>query len=145
MTSEFKYNGAGTGVIAFNNNRKIFAVGERTVKPRIHIYSYQNFQLLQTLHEGTTIEYNDIAFSRDGAYLASLGSLPDHKLILWDWEPGTKLVETDGAMHSRFLSFNPRNSFQLCTSGASHLAFWTIDKTIEGYQITPVYVNFNPF
>jgi hypothetical protein len=49
-------------------------------------------------------------------------------------------VETTGAMHSRSISFNPRNKMQLCTSGVTHLAFWVINQNADGYEISPEYV-----
>lgn len=82
------FNNAGTSSIAFNSTKKVFAIGEKNIDPKVHIFSYHKFKfkLLKTLFHMTGVEYNDLAFSRDGEYLAVLGSLPDHRLTIWDWE-----------------------------------------------------------
>ena len=95
-SSVFKnFNASGTCAIAFNPMKRLMALGEKTIKPKVHIYSYTEqhvFSLQCTIYNTTTMEFNDISFSRDGEWIALLGSLPDHKLSVWDWQNKKRYV-----------------------------------------------------
>lgn len=130
-------NVAGTSAIAFCARQGVFAVGEKGVNPRIHVYSYTGsadadsplfrFEHRQTLRDATAMEFSDLRFSRDGKYLVALGSIPDHCLSVWEWEVGKCLAKTSAPEQSRSVSFNPRNANQLCTTGiAGHIQFWIL-------------------
>ncbi len=86
-----KFNGSSCVSIAFNPQAKIFAIAEKYVNPKIHIYNYQ-FERLQVLVGGARISFSDMCFSRDGEWLLSLSTLPDHNIVLWDWKLGKKYV-----------------------------------------------------
>jgi WD40 repeat protein len=86
---ESKFNGSGTESIAFSSAERIFAIGERYLNPKIHIYDFE-YNRIQVLTNGTKISYSSLNFSRDGLWLVSLGSIPDHKIIVWNWKTGEK-------------------------------------------------------
>jgi len=89
------FNCAGTCAIVFNPMKRLMALGEKTIKPKVHVYSYNDahvFTLKSTIYHTTTMEFTDMSFSRDGEWLALLGSLPDHKLSVWDWQNKKRFV-----------------------------------------------------
>lgn len=143
-------NISGTSVIAFHQKSHVFAVGEKGLRPKIHIYSYDldysndifMFQHRQTLLEATTMEFNDFQFSRDGEYLVALGAIPDHTISIWDWENEKCLVQHNAPEQCRNITFNPRNKHQLCSTGISgHIQFWEMQKmTGDDFHLSPMYV-----
>mmetsp|Transcript_8703 Transcript_8703/g.12866 ORF Transcript_8703/g.12866 Transcript_8703/m.12866 type:complete len:1656 (-) Transcript_8703:34-5001(-) len=139
---DYMFNPAGTNTICFNPFKRLFAIGEKAISPKIKIYSMDaygdiEFPLLATIHGGSTIEFNSVNFSRDGRYIVALGSRPDHSLTVWDWshkEGPQLLAKATCASHSRKVSFNPRDPTQLVTTGIGHLGFWKF----ENKHIVPI-------
>ncbi len=91
-SNEGDFNISGTEIIAFNCKQKIIAVAEKCLKPRMHIYNYDG-KRIQMLSNIANISLSDLNFSRDGEWLISLASAPDHRMILWEWKTGKKWVK----------------------------------------------------
>lgn len=58
------------------------------LKPQINIFNVEKFELVQVLSGGSSIEFKDLCFSRDGKYLISLGSVPDRRIAVFEVETG---------------------------------------------------------
>jgi WD40 repeat protein len=67
-----------------------------------------------------------LAFSADGTYLASLGSFPTFEITIWDWKSNTKICSTSNIYPAKFVSFNPAESSDICTSGEGKIRFWKL-------------------
>lgn len=66
-----------------------------------------------------------LAFSFDGEYLVSLGSYPHFNIMIWDWRSNSLITSISNGHEANFISFNPLNSKELCTSGdGEHIKFW---------------------
>lgn len=77
------------------------------------------------LHKG---QVQDVAFSPDEKYLASLGGVDDNKLVIWNLETGEAVcgqtAASDDALTVRFLN-NANN--KVVTAGQKNMRVWTID------------------
>lgn len=68
-----------------------------------------------------------LTISYDGKYIASLSDMPSFRVTLWDWKSATLLCTAINESPAAFISFNPQNSKQLCTSGGgSDIRFWNV-------------------
>eukprot|EP01137_Pigoraptor_chileana_P033020 Opistho-2@23313 len=132
--------GTGIGPIAANRPLKVFAYAERQLKPRIYVFRYPELIRLKCLQDGTELEYTDLAFSRDGTLLASLGDLPDYTLTVWDWARESVFASISLAdTPCRHLSFNPANMKELCASGNGRMVFFRMERSNEQHSLAPVY------
>ncbi|TPX62671.1 hypothetical protein PhCBS80983_g00304 [Powellomyces hirtus] len=69
-----------------------------------------------------------LAFSPDGQYLASMGSLPSFTLTIWDWRSNTVVCQASPGASAEFVTFDPLDSRRLCTSGGDGgIKFWRIE------------------
>eukprot|EP00741_Cyanophora_paradoxa_P008713 tig00001371_g8435.t1 len=128
----------GLGITAFavSPRRGVIAVAEKTLKtPTISVYSLgPEPKLLVTLNEGTELEFADVAFSRDGSRLASIGQFPDYSIVVWDWEKRAQVVRGALPAACKFLSFSGRGDSELCASGPGHIFFWKISRLLDAAQ-----------
>lgn len=127
--------GNGISCVAVHPKTERLAFAEKAFNPTIHIINYVRNTKICTLQGGTKVDFADLAFSRDGKYLASIGELPDYKLVVWDLSTQRPLVQASGTA-ARQVSFNPRNNMQLCTSGDGFLTFWKLEKNYTQYSLT---------
>ncbi|KAJ3149314.1 Cilia- and flagella-associated protein 43 [Geranomyces michiganensis] len=69
-----------------------------------------------------------LAFSPDGQYLASMGSLPSFTITIWEWRTNTVVCQASPGVSAKFLTFDPLDSRRLCTSGGDGgIKFWRIE------------------
>lgn len=89
--------------------------------PQLVPFGVQNGEL----EAADDLEILSLAFSSDGQYLVSLGSLPGHTISLWDWrgniqrprgdtDPLLSSVSNNGPATQ--ISFNPMDKKMICTS-----------------------------
>ncbi|KAJ3171006.1 Cilia- and flagella-associated protein 43 [Geranomyces variabilis] len=70
----------------------------------------------------------NLAFSPDGQYLASMGSLPSFTITIWEWRTNTVVCQASPGVSATFLTFDPLDSRRLCTSGGDGgIKFWRIE------------------
>lgn len=80
-----------------------------------------------SLHKG---RIQDLAFSHDGALLASLGGADDNNLVIWDTASGSPVCGSPAATHAAAtVTFFNNSSDQLLTSGHYHIRRWDLDLT----------------
>eukprot|EP00002_Diphylleia_rotans_P030276 TRINITY_DN620_c0_g1_i6.p1 TRINITY_DN620_c0_g1~~TRINITY_DN620_c0_g1_i6.p1 ORF type:complete len:1590 (-),score=396.80 TRINITY_DN620_c0_g1_i6:241-5010(-) len=133
---QFHFWCKGKGIQQFAVSRKagLVAVAEKGNNPRIFIYEYPEGNISTTLSGGTELDYLAMNFSRDGTRLVTIGALPDHSMILWDWEKQRQLLKIHlGEMRYDLVTFNPRNPLEICASGPEGATCWIIDKCYESY------------
>ncbi|KAJ3006630.1 Cilia- and flagella-associated protein 43, partial [Thoreauomyces humboldtii] len=69
-----------------------------------------------------------LAFSSDGQYLASLGSLPTFSLTIWDWRTSTIVCQVSPGVAAEHVTFDPLDNRRLCTSGGDGgVRFWRLE------------------
>jgi len=113
--SEF---GQGFSCCAFQAKKLWVAYAPIIERPHIIVATFPQNQRLLTLEGGSTNEYADVTFSRDGKHIAAIGKNGlDRKLWIWKLENQASnpkpIVELDyDYFHSSF-EFNPCDSSQI--------------------------------
>jgi WD40 repeat protein len=83
-----------------------------------------------------------LCFSTDGRFLASLGGIPTHQIIVWDWKSQKKIVLCPNMGPAKHISFNPADNKSLCTSGCGEaIRFWQLKPGFKKCKILQVIVN----
>jgi WD40 repeat protein len=91
------------------------------------------------LEASEDIGIGSLTFSQDGNYLASLGSMPTFRISVWEWRSQKQLCSTPNGCPSQFLTFNPLDGKQLCTSGVGNrIRFWKLKVGFKRYTLVPV-------
>lgn len=126
-----------------SRHERVIAVGVDKLAPTIALYSYPERQLLGNLEApgSAKLAYSALSFNRTGNLLASVSSLPDFVLTLWDWKQRT-VIATASLEHMPCdsVSFNPRSKDLLCTVGADRAVVWRVESVLEKPTLTPMYV-----
>uniref|UniRef100_A0A3B3R9V8 Cilia- and flagella-associated protein 43 n=1 Tax=Paramormyrops kingsleyae TaxID=1676925 RepID=A0A3B3R9V8_9TELE len=109
--------------------RSIVAFSEHKLNPSIFVYTYPELLLKSELKGSAELDYTSLALSDAGPYLACCSSIPDLTLTLWDWETAVPLCsKTLAGKEVRDLTFNPMNWNQMCTTSASAIRIWSVEK-----------------
>eukprot|EP00727_Mastigamoeba_balamuthi_P004156 m51a1_g13738 hypothetical protein (731) ;mRNA; f:162346-164959 len=104
------------------------AYADKGLNPAINVVEYPGFKRVGSARGGTTLEYAGAALSRDGSRLATLGTLPDFRLTIWETDTMESAAAVDrAAAPCCYVSFDPRNASVLCTSGNGSVAFWSAE------------------
>ena len=74
-----------------NDRIKLVATGEIGRMPKICIWNPASMALLNTLKGFHRRGVNQLAFSKTGQYILSLGVDDQHSLAIYDWEKGTMI------------------------------------------------------
>ncbi|KAJ3322393.1 Cilia- and flagella-associated protein 43 [Boothiomyces sp. JEL0866] len=88
-----------------------------------------------------------LTFSADGLYLAAVGDMPSHQINIWDWRLQKLVASKENGGPTDFLSFNPLDSKQFCTSGGNgEIRFWKIKIGFKKYVLSNIQgkKNLNP-
>jgi len=76
----------------------------------------------------------DLCFSPDGTYLATLGGRDDNKLVIWDRESGTPIRgESAGSDATNTVRFFNNSSNHLVTGGNYALQIWNFERSAHGH------------
>ncbi|KAI8899961.1 WD40-repeat-containing domain protein [Globomyces pollinis-pini] len=93
---------------------------------------------LTKLEVNGDMSINILSFSADGFYLAAVGDYPNHQITIWDWRTQKVISSISNEEPSHFLTFNPLDSKQFCTSGKSgDIKFWKIKVGFKKYHLIP--------
>ena len=85
-------------------------------------------------HLGTV---QDLAFSYDSRYLASLGGRDDNALVIWDTETGTAVCGAPAASEAvRCVRWYNNRSDRLVTAGNYHVRAWFVDFSLPKLHFT---------
>jgi WD40 repeat protein len=88
------------------------------------------------LRGGTEYAYAALAFSPDGAQLASVGGPSDYLLAVWDWCAGSVLLRCKAFSQEVYsVAFAARTAGRLVTSGLGHIRFWRMASTFTGLKL----------
>eukprot|EP01062_Namystynia_karyoxenos_P000002 TRINITY_DN0_c0_g1_i2.p1 TRINITY_DN0_c0_g1~~TRINITY_DN0_c0_g1_i2.p1 ORF type:complete len:1657 (+),score=816.61 TRINITY_DN0_c0_g1_i2:133-4971(+) len=131
------------GPVAFNARQTMFCFAEQGHEPNLYVHSYPDMREVMVVPKGTTLEYSDLAFSRNGLHFAALGGLPDFNLSVFNVDAHSKtlklLVRTSAAAHqAKSVSFNPCSKDELVTTGSGHISFWKTEKSQGQYNLASV-------
>ncbi|KAM9804149.1 LOW QUALITY PROTEIN: cilia- and flagella-associated protein 43 [Neosynchiropus ocellatus] len=130
--------GRGAGVLTASGISGIFAFSERKLEPSIFVYSFPDLKQKQQLKSGALLDYTLLTLSDGGPYLAGCSSVPDFTVTIWNWESAESLCslkQTGWDVVS--LTFNPLNWLQFCVLGASFIAVWNIEKSVNTHVLKP--------
>lgn len=112
----------GVGCFAVNPTKIYIAVGECGDFPNIYIYELPTMKLFRILRKGTETAYTCMNFSKDGKFLASIGSEPDFNLVIWNWVAETIVLKAKAFAQEVFnVTFSENFDGKLCSSGNSHI------------------------
>uniref|UniRef100_A0A7S3D8R0 Cilia- and flagella-associated protein 43 n=1 Tax=Palpitomonas bilix TaxID=652834 RepID=A0A7S3D8R0_9EUKA len=106
---------------ALDRAGKRLAYAEKGNAPRIFVVSIDNGALLSEIHGAAELEVSGLAFSSDGHRLAALSKVPDLVISVWESRGGEmfdELVRAHLPSFCDFVSFNPLDSNELCTTGS---------------------------
>ena len=89
--------------------------------------------LLAALRAGPRLEHSCLAISRDGNFIAAVGSCLDFEVTVWKICTGSKVeFEEEGDCRlpggCSSVSFNPLDGSHLCFSGDHGIAFWEVSE-----------------
>ncbi len=124
---------ANTFTLAFSPNGKSLATGDGIIR----LWDVETGALLLSL-EGHHNDVNDLAFSRDGALLAS-GS-DDDTIALWDVETGTRVSTLEAhTSYVQSVAFSPSGTRLASASWDGTVRLWDTDRgevvrVMEGFQ-----------
>ncbi len=130
--------------IAYSPDGKLLAACDNRY---IKIYDAATYQLLHTL-TGHEVDMTAVAFSRDGARLASGGF--DGTVYVWDAITGRSLLEFAGHQDAvEALTFSPNGKWLVTASDDATLKFWdaATGKLLHDYgdfTVEVISVAFNP-
>ena len=128
----------GIGAITVHPTGNYFAVGERQPggAPNVYIYEFPSLKLVSVLRNGTERAFSDLRFSNDGEMLATVGSMPDYLLHIWDWKNEAVTLRAKAFSQEVFnVIFSPRFDGTLYTSGTGHIRFWKMADTFTGLKL----------
>ncbi|KAI8612803.1 hypothetical protein BC830DRAFT_1230957 [Chytriomyces sp. MP71] len=122
---------ADAQITAFGTNRResLIAYSERGSNA-VQIVKYPLGSSIgeYSIEKNIDIGVVSIEFSHDGKYLAALGDLPTYTLTVWSWKNNTIICSIENGGPAKYVSFNPFNTKELCTSGEEGLIqFWKLE------------------
>eukprot|EP00742_Colponemidia_sp_Colp-10_P004312 GILJ01004600.1.p1 GENE.GILJ01004600.1~~GILJ01004600.1.p1 ORF type:complete len:1711 (-),score=393.32 GILJ01004600.1:88-5118(-) len=125
----------GLSCAAGHARTQSFAIAEKGIEPNILVYSYPTKKIRHTLKGGTDLEFADIAFSRDGKRLVSIGKATDYKVVVWDLEKGEKLPGAEAVLPAQCSSvlFNPRNADEFAVLGRDCIFYYYLERTYKSH------------
>lgn len=121
--------------IATNREQTCVVAAEKRLKVTLSVYAYPTRKLLQQVQDAAKIEVADMAFSRDGTFLAVLSGPPACSLSVYTVDSHTHRLtlflsaSEQFGHHLRHISFSPTNPEVICGSGGGYCVFWTMDIT----------------
>lgn len=125
--------------LSLSSSGKYLATGQSAhmgFPAQVIVWDLETYEIVHrlVLHKG---KVQDVAFSPNEKYLASLGGRDDNKLVLWDMKTGEAICGSPAASESahtvRFLN---RSDDVFVTGGSYNLRVWTFD--LPNRKIRPV-------
>lgn len=138
----------GISLVATCAKAQLFAFTERTLNPKIYVYSYPDLMpryVLELPADATKpLEFTALAFQRNGEQLAALCGLPEPTLVVWSLKTqdvlatGPLLVPTEG------VSFDPASGGAICTMASKRLLVWQLKLVYKTYLLDSTEVRATP-
>ncbi|KAJ3375840.1 Cilia- and flagella-associated protein 44 [Allomyces arbusculus] len=130
----------GISAVAVHPARNLVALAETHANgPNIYLYSFPDLRLFRVLRHGAEKSFTMLAFSQDGASLASVAAEPDYTLTVWDWRRERVVLRSKAfSQDVHHVAFNPTNDQVLVTSGMGHIKFWRMAATFTGLKLQGV-------
>eukprot|EP00803_Ostreobium_quekettii_P007351 evm.model.scf_56EXC.3 EVM.evm.TU.scf_56EXC.3 scf_56EXC:22256-23153(+) len=106
------------------------------LRPHVFVHRVGDLRQLAALKEGADLCYTAMAFSRDGAMLATCSGEPDLRVSIWDWEQMVVIASGQLPAPSVQVSFHPSNSNLVCTTGSGTMAVWKLERLWDRHDLT---------
>lgn len=117
--------------LCMNKEGTLLASGEDShmgFTARIIVWDLQTMKMKYELNLHKA-KVQSLAFSPNGAYLASLGGEDDNKLILWDLATGDAICGSSAANDSaKVVKFFNNDSERMVSAGKYHIRTWKIER-----------------
>ncbi|RZF34139.1 hypothetical protein LSTR_LSTR003549 [Laodelphax striatellus] len=145
--------GNGIRFVAGYGYAYIFAFSDYSLKCKIKVFSYPQFEVITTLGEERQDDfYATLAFS-PSEYLISLTGLPSYEIAMWNWRTGQKLACADSRLkfNLQTIKFSPHSPsvfFQFAQKkGERHcgLRLWETVSCTNTYKLIPTDIHFNEY
>ena len=136
----------GVGVMAGRDDLGLLGWCERSTRPRVFVYQYNNPLELKVLRGEALMEYRSLTFSHE-TFLLGVSGVPDFMVNLWDWQNETLLtavstgLEGPASASVKLISsaFPPDSGAGMAkmflTMWAGRAALWDIEKVSASYNI----------
>ena len=139
----------GINLVATCPKAQLFALSERTLEPRIYVFSYPDMLQRMALELSTELnpdetpplEWTALAFSRSGEQLAALSGLPEPTLVVWSLKTQSVLASGPLLVPSAGLAFDPMSEGSLCSMSAKRLLVWSLKLVYKTYMLDSVEVS----
>ncbi|XP_039283086.1 cilia- and flagella-associated protein 43 isoform X2 [Nilaparvata lugens] len=145
--------GNGIRFVAGYGYAYIFALSDKSLKCRIKVCSYPQFEVITTLGEEKQDDfYVALAFS-PSEYLISLTGLPSYEIAMWNWRTGEKLASAGSGLkfNLQTIKFSPHSPsvfFQFARNkvdGHGGLRLWETVSSTNSHKLIPTDIKFNEY
>eukprot|EP00792_Barthelona_sp_PAP020_P004297 TRINITY_DN202_c0_g1_i1.p1 TRINITY_DN202_c0_g1~~TRINITY_DN202_c0_g1_i1.p1 ORF type:complete len:1895 (+),score=478.61 TRINITY_DN202_c0_g1_i1:36-5687(+) len=141
-SSQHIISGSGTGgigAIALSDDKQYLAIGENGNQPVIRVLEISTKKIIKTLKGGADKGFSAIDFGPNNG-LASVASLPDCKLTIWDLkemndESEGEIVLRNAASAQEVVKVAFLEDKSVITCGTGHVKFWAMAKTFTGLKL----------
>mmetsp|Transcript_6394 Transcript_6394/g.22837 ORF Transcript_6394/g.22837 Transcript_6394/m.22837 type:complete len:1500 (-) Transcript_6394:374-4873(-) len=130
----FPCKGFGPDMLIAHPSFHFYAYSERGERAAVHVCSMEDGKEAVHMPNVGSIGLDCMSFSQDGESMATISSIPDHTVSIWNWgEDGVDLQVT-GVSPQEFSSchFNPKNSDQLALLGNGQLFLCNVVNSEQG-------------
>lgn len=133
----FKSPGNGISALTASAAKKLLAVAEACLDPKIFVCESSTMDVTKVLSGGATIEYKMLSFSPTKTYLAAYSDVPDFSLSIWDYSTGELLCRHQVSLDSEptSMSFDPLNWHNISICGPQDVRIFYIEKCNQDYAI----------
>lgn len=124
--------------LALSSSGKYLASGQTShtgFKANIIIWNLETYEICHKLEQHVG-KVQDLAFSSDEQFLASLGGRDDNKLVIWNVETGQSICGATASSETALtVKFYNNDNHMLVTGGVGNLNVWNFD--LQNRKIRP--------
>uniref|UniRef100_A0A6T7TPL9 Cilia- and flagella-associated protein 43 n=1 Tax=Hanusia phi TaxID=3032 RepID=A0A6T7TPL9_9CRYP len=130
----FPCKGFGPDMLIAHPSFNFYAYAERGEKAAVHVCSMEDGKEAVHMPNVGAIGLDCMSFSQDGESMATISSIPDQTVSIWNWGEDGVDLQVSGTSPQEFSSchFNPKNSDQLVLHGNGQLFLCNIVNSEQG-------------
>ena len=127
--------GTSIGAVTACARRGVLLYAERLKEledPRVFVYDVQGGKVINVLKCENELGIVALALCRDEPWVAVLGDVPEHAVMLWNFEEGTLLARASArSSRATMISFDPLNPNTIASTGTK-LELWELVSSENG-------------